>query len=96
MEKQKKTNNDLNALYVKKLISGENVILNSSMNKPGLDYGSKRAIQYGNYTRFQAIANQNLNELKIIGLKNHPVKILISKNVNMCFLMVLIFTKMVA
>lgn len=71
MEKLNKISKDIGVKDAPKLSSGNDLMLNDSMNNTGLIYGLKKATALDNYAISQVIVISNSNTLKIIGLNNY-------------------------
>ena len=93
MEKPKVINKDTDVKIAPRLLFGNDLMLNDSMNNIGLNYGLKKAIVYDNYAIFQATASLNFNTLRTTGSINYPKNELISMNANISFMMVHTFIK---
>ena len=93
MAKPNKANNDFAANPVSKRSFGNKLMLKNETKKFGSNYGSKKAIQSGNYQIFPAIVKLNLNASRIIGYVKFQNKTLISAGTNIYFSTALTFTK---
>lgn len=82
MEKPNKISKDTGAKAALKLSSGDDLMLNDSMNDIGLSYGLKKAIALGNYATSQVTVTSNSNKSKIIGSNNYLMNSLIILNTN--------------
>ena len=82
MEKPNKISKGTGVNAAPKLSSGDDLMLNDSMNDTGLSYGLKRAIVLGNYASSQVTAHLNLNISKIIGSNNYLMNNLIILSTN--------------
>ena len=71
MEKPNKISKDTGVKAALKLSSGNDPMLNDSMNDTGLIYGLKKATALDNYVTFQVTVSSNSNTLKIIGSNNY-------------------------
>ena len=87
MERPEKTNKDFVAIIATRLLFGNNLMLKDSKKNTGLNYGSKKATQLGNYVCFRATVNQSLNGSRIIGLKDCLTSTQITHSTNMSFMM---------
>jgi len=87
MERPEKTNKDFVAIIATRLLFGNNLMLKDSKKNTGLNYGSKKATQLGNYVCFQATVNQSLNGSRIIGLKDCLTSTQITHSTNISFMM---------
>jgi len=95
MEKPNKISKDTGAKAAPKLSSGDDLMLNDSMNDIGLSYGLKKATQLGNYVCFRATVNQSLNRSRIIGLKDCLMSTQTTHSTNISFMMELTSIKTV-
>ena len=82
MEKANKISKDTGVKAAPKLSSGDDLMLNDSMNDIGLSYGLKKATALGNYATSQVTVSSNSNTLKIIGSNNYLMNSLIILNTN--------------
>jgi len=71
MEKPNKISKDTGVKAALKLSSGNDPMLNDSMNDTGLIYGLKKATALDNYVTSQVTVSSNSNTLKIIGSNNY-------------------------
>jgi hypothetical protein len=95
MERPEKTNKDFVAVIATRLLFGNNLMLKDSKKNTGLNYGSKKATQLGNYVCFRATVNQSLNGSRIIGLKDCLMSTQITHSTNASFMMELTSIKTV-
>ncbi len=95
MERPKKTNEDFVAIIATRLLFGNNLMLKDSKKDTGLNYGSKRVTQLGNYVCFRATVNQSLNGSRITGLKDCLTSTQITHSTNISFMMELTSIKTV-
>ena len=95
MEKPNKISKDTGVKVALKLSSGDDLMLNDSMNDIGLSYGLKKATQLGSYVCFRATVNQILNGSRIIGLKDCLISTQITHSTNISFMMELTSIKTV-
>jgi hypothetical protein len=72
LEKRTQISNDINAMLAKELLYGRVHIIKFIKKNTGSIFGLKKDTRFANYARSQVIAEQNLSELKTIGLANHP------------------------
>ena len=86
MERPEKTNKDSVAIIATRLLFGNNLMLKDSKKNTGLNYGSKKATQLGNYVCFRATVNQSLNGSRIIGLKDCLTSTQITHSTNISFM----------
>ncbi|GAI74448.1 unnamed protein product [marine sediment metagenome] len=82
MEKPNKISKDTGVKAALKLSSGDDLMLNDSMNDIGLSYGLKKAIALGNCATSQVTVTSNSNKSKIIGSNNYLMNSLIILNTN--------------
>ena len=94
-EKPSRISKDTGVEAAPKLSSGDDLMLNDSMNDIGLICGSKKATQLGNYACFRATVNQSLNGSRIIGLKDCLMSTQITHSTNTSFMMELTSIKTV-
>ncbi|MBU0477375.1 hypothetical protein KKC91_02265 [bacterium] len=71
MEKPNKISKGTGVKDAPKLSSGNDLMLNDSMNNTGLIYGLKKATALDNYAISQVTVSSNSNTLKIIGSNNY-------------------------
>jgi len=95
MERPEKTNKDFVAIIATRLLFGNNLMLKDSKKNTGLNYGSKKATQLGNYVCFRATVNQSLNGSRIIGLKDCLTSTRTTHSTNTSFMMELTSIKTV-
>jgi hypothetical protein len=79
---QNKIDNVLDVFVVPKLLFGKKHSTKNIANNIGFNCGSKKVTPYDSWLKSQAIASQNLNGSKIIGLIKHPTKPSIMEHIN--------------
>ncbi len=82
MEKPNKISKDTGVEAAPKLSSGDDLMLNDSMNDIGSSYGLKKATALGNYATSQVTVSSNSNTSRIIGSNNYLMNSLIILNTN--------------
>jgi len=87
MEKPEKTSKDSVVIIATRPLFGNNLMLKDSKKNTGLDYGSKKATQLGNYVCFRVTVNQSLNRSRIIGSKDCLTSAQTAHSTNTSFMM---------
>jgi len=77
-----KTNSAFSVAIVQRSLFGKDHSIKNIKNNIGFNYGCKKVFPYVRSLKFQDTVNPSSNESKTIGLKKHPMKLLIIEHIS--------------